>query len=147
MSNDTATGPDAPVRSAGALKTGRCLCGAVSFAYEGRENWRAHCHCESCRRACAAPFTTFLGVPDTAFRWTGRAPATYASSEGVQRSFCPVCGSQVAYKADRYPDEIHLYAALLDDAAAFEPRGHVHWAERLPWIHLSDDLKKKEGSG
>jgi len=38
-------------------KTGRCLCGAVTYSYEGLENWQAHCHCESCRRATASPMT------------------------------------------------------------------------------------------
>ncbi len=127
-------------------KRGHCLCGAVRFAYTGPETWRAHCHCESCRRQCAAPFTTFLGVPTAAFAWTGKTPATYVSSPGVRRLFCPVCGTPVAFEADRYPDEIHLYAALLEDSRDFQPRGHLHWEERVPWVHIVDDLKKKEGS-
>ncbi len=127
--------------------TGGCLCGAVRFRARGRPLWTAHCHCESCRRACAAPFTTFLGMATGAVSWEGRAPAAYASSEGVTRRFCPVCGSQVAYEAERYPGEVHLYAALLDDAAAARPRGHVHWAERLPWVAIADDLPKKPAAG
>ena len=69
----------------------------------------------------------------------------YQSSPDSRRAFCGTCGAPVAYAADRYPDEIHFYAALLDDAADFAPQGHVHWDERLPWVHLADDLPKKEG--
>ena len=45
-------------------KRRRCLCGAVSFEFSGAENWRAHCHCESCRRNTSSPFTTWFGVPN-----------------------------------------------------------------------------------
>ncbi|MEM1383173.1 MAG: GFA family protein [Pseudomonadota bacterium] len=126
-------------------RRGHCLCGAVRFEYEGPENWRAHCHCESCRRQTASPFTTFMGVPHGAWRWTGTEPAAYASSPGVRRRFCANCGAPVAFEADRYPDEIHFYAALLEDHADFAPRGHLHWEERVAWISVSDELPKKEG--
>ncbi len=121
---------------------GRCLCGAVSYEYQGPENWRGHCHCESCRRSTGSPFTTFLGVPRGAARFTGRAPAVYRSSPGVERLFCATCGSPLAYQSERWPDEIHFYAASLEQPEGFVPQFHVHWAERLPWIELADDLPK-----
>ncbi|WP_172721080.1 GFA family protein [Pseudooceanicola lipolyticus] len=124
-------------------KTGRCLCGAVSFAYEGAENWRVHCHCESCRRQTASAFTTFLGVSNGQWAWTGATPKVYRSSPGVRRSFCGTCGAPVAFEADRYPDEIHFYAALLDDHSDFAPQGHVHWDERVAWVTPADDLPRK----
>jgi hypothetical protein len=129
------------------VKRGRCLCGEVRFEYDGPENWVAHCHCESCRRATSSPFTTFLGVPRAAFRFTGKAPAVYQSSPGVRRLFCANCGSPMGYDADQYPDEIHFYAASLEDSRNFSPQGHVHWAERVPWIELADDLPKYEDGG
>jgi hypothetical protein len=123
-------------------KTGHCLCGAVAFAYDGPENWMAHCHCESCRRATASAFTSFLGVPNGHWRWTGAAPKTYISSPGVTRSFCGTCGSPVAYQAERFPDEIHFHAALLDDPGLYHPTIHVHAAEQVPWITLGDGLPR-----
>lgn len=129
------------------MPAGRCLCGGVSFVYDAPEKWRAHCHCESCRRATASPFTTFLGVADGSWRWTGATPATYASSPGVERRFCPTCGAQVAYRCDRWPGEIHFYAALLDDHAGFAPQAHVHWAEKVDWIAFDDTLPKMPGTG
>ncbi len=127
-------------------RRGHCLCGAVTFEYGGPENWRGHCHCESCRRNTASPFTTFLGVPRGAFRFTGAAPAVYRSSPGVRRLFCATCGTPMAYESDRYPDEIHLYAASLEDSRDFAPQFHVHWAERVPWISLDDALPRHEHS-
>lgn len=127
------------------IKRGRCLCGAVTYEYRGDENWRAHCHCESCRRNTSSPFTTFMGVPNEAFRCTGEAPKAYISSPGVRRLFCGRCGTPMAYDADKFPDEIHLYAASLDDPARFSPDYHVHAAEQLPWIELADNLPRYRG--
>lgn len=123
-------------------KKGRCLCGAVSFEYEGPENWRAHCHCDSCRRATSSPFTTYLGVPREKFRWTGETPAAFASSPGVTRRFCGKCGSPMAYEAEKYAHEIHLFAACLEDHSGFRPQGHVFYAERVVWVEPADKLPK-----
>ena len=126
---------------------GHCLCGAVSYEYSGPENWRAYCHCESCRRNTASPVTAFLGVPRSAFRFTGKAPAVYRSSPGVRRLFCAACGTPMAYDSDRYPDEIHLYAATLENPENYRPQAHVHVAERLNWFDVNDELPRHPGSG
>ena len=120
--------------------SGHCLCGATRFACTAPPLWQSHCHCESCRRACAAPFTSFFGVADGHWTWTGAQPASYVSSPGVRRDFCGTCGSQVAFRADRFPGEIHFYAALLDDPSLYEPTEHVFIAEKLAWLHLADGL-------
>jgi len=48
----------------------------------------------------------------------------------------------MAFEHDKYPDEIHLYAASLDSSEGFEPQFHVHWAERVRWVEVSDDLPR-----
>lgn len=123
-------------------KRGRCLCGAVTFEYEGPENWRGHCHCESCRRNTASPMTTFMGVPRAAVRFGGETLAVYESSPGVRRSFCGRCGTPMAYETDKLPHEIHFYAANLEHPEDFKPAFHVHYAEHLPWLEVADDLPR-----
>jgi hypothetical protein len=125
-----------------AMARGRCLCGAVTFEYEGAENWKAHCHCESCRRNTSSPFTTWFGVEKTVFKFIGQQPSIYISSPGARRMFCGTCGTPIAFEHDKYPNEIHLYAASLENSAEFTPQSHVHWAERVPWILLSDELPR-----
>jgi hypothetical protein len=126
---------------------GRCLCGAVTYAFDGEPRWSAYCHCESCRRNCSAPVAAFFGVDRGAFRWTGTAPASFESSPGVRRLFCGRCGTPMAYDADRDARNIHLYAASLDDPRAFRPTAHVFTAETLPWFDVADDLPRHAGSG
>jgi len=122
--------------------TGGCLCGAVRFAAAGRPLWAAHCHCRSCRRSAGAPFATFVGFAREQVTFTHAAPATYASSPGVSRSFCATCGTPIAYEAARFPGEIHLYVCTLDDPAAVSPAAHVHVGEQLSWLRLADGLPR-----
>ncbi|WP_135504282.1 GFA family protein [Roseovarius aestuariivivens] len=111
---------------------GHCLCRAVAFEMTGKHNWVGHCHCDSCRRNAGAALVTFVARPNGQWRWTGTEPAQYASSPGQTRYFCAICGSSVAYASERYADEIHFHAVLLEDPAAVTPRHVFHSHERLP---------------
>lgn len=122
--------------------TGHCLCGAVRYSFDGPPNWQAHCHCESCRRATSAPIASFFAVDHDRIRWSGTPPQRYESSPGIFRSFCPRCGSPLTYQSDVRTHEIDVYALTLDDPAAFAADRHVLWNERLPWLHIADDLPK-----
>lgn len=124
--------------------SGRCLCGAVRYRFEGTVLWTGHCHCESCRRATAAPIATFLAVPRAGFAFTGDQPRYFGSSPQVTRGFCGKCGTPMSYDWDGKPDEIHLYAATLDDSSDFTVERHDFWNERVPWLQVTDDLPKHE---
>lgn len=126
--------------------SGRCLCGQVRWEASGPILWGGYCHCDSCRRATSSPVTAFFGVPRASLTWQGKT-VTHATSRGrVRRLFCPNCGSPMSYQADHWPGEAHLYAASLDDPEAFQPQAHYHYAERLPWLSIEDDLPKFEAS-
>lgn len=125
-----------------AVTTGRCLCGGVRYEYIGAPDRLIHCHCASCRRHVSSPVATFVCVFRDTFRFTQGVSAVYESSPGVRRSFCPRCGSPVAYEADRIPDEVHLYHGTLSDPGAVRPTAHVHVAEQLAWFEVLDELPR-----
>ena len=50
----------------------------------------------------------------------------------------------MAYEADSYADEIHLYAAGHEHPAALKPQVHVFHGEALPWMDLNDGLERFE---
>lgn len=124
--------------------TGRCLCGALRYRFEGEFLWTAHCHCESCRRNTSSPVTTFFAVPKDRFEFTAGAPGRYSSSPGVVRGFCGNCGTPMYYEYDGKPAEIHLYAASLDDSSDFAAQRHDFWNERVAWLNVEDELPKHE---
>ncbi len=128
----------------GAL-SGQCLCGQLRWRAPGPVLWAGHCHCESCRRATSAPVTSFFGVARDSVTWEGE-PSVFVSSPGNERGYCGRCGSQMFYRSTRWPEEIHLYAASLDDPDRFQPEAHYHYAERVPWLTVLDDLPKHAGS-
>ena len=122
---------------------GGCFCKAVRFTLSGPMKSRAHCHCESCRRATSSPFTTWFTADKEHVTFSGLASATYHSSPGVTRTFCPRCGSPLSYETAERPNDIDLYAASLDDHSAFKPVKHTFWSEHVPWVELGDKLPRQ----
>ena len=122
--------------------TGHCLCGRVAYRAEAPPLWQMHCHCESCRRATASGFTSYFAIADGSWHWSGDDPALYRSSPGVERRFCAVCGTQMAYRSERSPGEMHFFAATLDHPESYTPTAHDLSGERLPWVILCDGLPR-----
>lgn len=112
---------------------GHCLCTSVTFELTGPHNWIGHCYCDSCRRGAGAAVVTFVGHPNGHWRWSGTIPACYTSSPGNRRYFCATCGSSVAYASDRFPDEMHFHAVLLEHPDTLIPSEHYYTNEHLPW--------------
>ena len=124
---------------------GRCLCGKTRWEYVGEVTWTCYCHCDDCRRNCAAPVVAWIGVPARNFTWSGDAPRTLESSTGVYRHYCGACGSPMGFEADHYQGGMHLYAASLEYPDEFEPEFHVNYQSKLPWLQMNDDLPKYDG--
>jgi hypothetical protein len=89
--------------------------------------------------------TTWISVPRTAFAFTRGSPRYFSSSSGVRRGFCETCGSPLTYESERWPDEVHLYAASLMRPDRVSPSRHVFVAEQVPWLEILDHLPRYEG--
>ncbi len=127
-------------------RRGHCLCGQTRYSFDPNGLGAATlCHCESCRRATSSPVTAYLTIRNSAWRWVGAKPKSFASSAGVTRYFCGTCGAPIAYaEADR-PDETDFHALTLIDPENFEPASHIFWKERLKWLKLDDGLPRHAG--
>jgi len=68
----------------------------------------------------------------------------FASSPGVERSFCRSCGSPITFVGEKWPGEVHIYAGTLDDPASISPQGHVNVGEALSWADIADHLPRYE---
>ena len=128
-------------------RSGGCLCGGVLYDAAGDPLWIAHCHFTSCRKTSGAPMVTWAGYKPSAVEWTKADPKDCSSSEDVLRRFCPNCGTPLTYESTRWPDELHILVATLDDRESLTPKGHVYWSEHLAWLDNGDDLPKLAETG
>lgn len=131
---------------------GGCFCGAVRYVVDGEPFNSTLCHCSDCRRSAGAPAVAWFSARMEQVRFTKGNPATYRSSEQVLRGFCASCGTTLSYQDGRYPDEIDIATASLDDPEAAPPRDHTFAGERLSWMHTGDGLPayprtRSEGAG
>lgn len=124
---------------ASTVHTGGCLCGAVRFAAEGEAMETGYCHCRMCQRSGGAPVQTYAVFPESAFAWTAGEPAAYRSSPDAVREFCPVCGSQLAFRS---AGEVSVNTGCFDDPGAFPPERHIWTESRVPWFETTDTLPR-----
>ena len=108
--------------------SGRCRCGAVAWRAVRSPFREVLCHCRDCRAAAGGTPVGWIGFAKPAVTWTG-ARHFRATAPGVTRGACPACGTALSYMCTRWPGELHVAAATLDDPAAFAAEAHLHCAE------------------
>lgn len=125
-----------------AVTGGSCLCGAVSFEFEGSPIEMVNCHCHSCRRAMSAGFATFVTVEPESFRWlAGESNVVRYSGTGSAHAgsvFCGTCGSPMPRAARS--GRVDIPAGTLDDDPGVRPGANIHVAEKADWVDLDADL-------
>lgn len=127
-------------------RSGFCACGAIRYRIALPPIWVAHCHCSMCRRAQGAAFVTWVGASEATFALEAGSELLrrHASSPPAVRSFCGRCGTPLFFQSTRWPGEIHVTLATLDSAEGLDPREHVHWADRVAWVHCDDALPRSD---
>ena len=118
----------------GAIYTGACLCGGVTFVATGAPRGVAACHCQSCRRHTGAPFAVYADYRAERVTLSGASLKEFLSSPGAARGFCGDCGSTLYYRGENLPDMIHLHVGAFDRAELFKPQTHDNSGERLAWV-------------
>ncbi len=119
---------------------GGCLCGAVRYCATATPSNSMICHCNTCRRAAGAPVVAWITVPAPSFALVRGEPSRYASSPGVERTFCAHCGTPLTYVHARRPEDVDITTASLDHPEAFPPTWHGWTEDSVPWVRFGDDL-------
>jgi hypothetical protein len=118
------------------MRTGGCRCGATRFDARGAPKFVGNCHCEDCRRATGAAFSTYVGYLDGDVAWSGAPRKIFESSSGVRRGFCGACGTPLSYQGSKWAGETHLFVGAFDEASDLIPTGDVFSKEALPWCDV-----------
>ncbi len=112
---------------------GRCQCGTVRFAVAGPPKFISNCHCQSCRKATGAAYSTWVGFREENAKWTRGSPAFFTSSPGVRRGYCRDCGTPLTFAGEKWAGELHFLVGVFDDPEAFAPRTEVFIEDALSW--------------
>lgn len=117
------------------IRTGGCSCGTVRYEARGTPRFVSNCHCQACRRATGAAYSTWVGFETVDVSWAGDR-RLHASSPDVQRGFCAICGSPLSYSGRRWASETHLLIGTFDSDAGLVPTGDTFPEEKLSWVSL-----------
>lgn len=119
---------------------GSCLCGSIRYA-ASELGPIGHCHCQTCRKAHTAAFSSVARVARAGFRWTQGEDrlSFFESSPGKRRYFCSRCGSQLMAARD-HEDQVILRLGCLDTDPQSQAVAHVWTSDKAPWYDISDGL-------
>jgi hypothetical protein len=127
---------------ADSLLIGGCHCGSIRYAIRGAARHETVCHCTICRRSSGAPAVAWFTVRKDALAFTSGTPTAYASSEHGTRGFCARCGSQLTFSSSRYPDDVDVTTASLNEPERVPPKDHTFTSSCLSWARWEDDLPR-----
>lgn len=121
---------------------GGCQCGAVRYHAGAMLDTSHICHCRMCQKAAGNYFAALIGIPKDALSWTRGTPATFKSSDQVERGFCQACGTPLYYD---YASSKHLSVTTgsLDNPADFPPRVQFGVEGRMPWFDTLPGLTEE----
>jgi hypothetical protein len=123
-----------------ALKGG-CQCGAVRYQVNGTPQHVALCHCGDCRKSAGAPMVAWAAFAEAEFALTHGELTTFNSSGSSMRSFCPKCGTGIAYRNEEFlPGIVDIQSVTLDDPDALPAGAHIQVAERISWMAEAHNL-------
>jgi len=122
-------------------KTGRCLCGKVSYSLEGDPIATAVCHCSHCQRQGGSAFSVNLIAMSSQMTVNGELAAYEERGEKgdqvyVRRRFCSTCGSPILSEIVLSEGVIAVKAGTLDDVSDVKPTVEAWCVDRQPWAVL-----------
>jgi hypothetical protein len=121
------------------LLVGSCLCGAVAYEVDAPAGPIVHCHCQTCRKAHGAAFSSISAVPRDKFRWTRGSEllSSFESSPGKLRHFCSRCGSHIVGERVGQPT-VMLKLGCLDSPLADRAKAHIWRSDGASWYDPKD---------
>ena len=123
--------------------TGRCLCGAVQYRYQGGPASVGLCQCRRCQRQSGSAFLIGVVFPAEAVTITGELAVYEAAVHGeakLRRHFCRNCGSAVMITLDRFPHIRSMMGGTIDDPKIVAPSFSIWCSEGQSWLELPQGI-------
>jgi hypothetical protein len=122
-------------------RTGRCLCGDVTYVITGDLIATAVCHCDHCQRQSGGAFSVNLVAHESQLEVTGTLQTYEEMGEKrdavyVRRRFCGRCGSPIVSELTQSAGVVAVKAGTLDDRSEVAPNVEVWCVDKQPWVEL-----------
>jgi hypothetical protein len=125
------------------IHRGSCLCGAVTFEFDGDLRAPDACHCSQCRKQSGHYFAS-SDVPRAALTVHGADKVTwFASSERVRRGFCSTCGSTLFWDPIQR-DSIAIAMGAFDTPTQTHLKMHIFVADKGDYYEIADGLPQNQ---
>jgi PAS domain S-box-containing protein len=93
---------------------GHCACARAEYAAHAIDLTATVCYCEICRRMSGGAGMTWLPIDAATFRASGSLTA-WRGTDGLERRFCPQCGSVIMSIEATHSAVAHVAVGTLDD--------------------------------
>nr|WP_281390383.1 GFA family protein [Paracoccus amoyensis] len=124
------------------------MCGQVKWTATESPAFSGYCYCGHCRRMSGAGRSPFIGFDAAGISISGEIRYYTDSSDegaGIERYFCPTCGTRLFSIPGSAPHFRIFYAGSLDDPDSFEPAFSIHVAGKVAWETIPDGLEAFDG--
>lgn len=122
------------------MKTGGCLCGAVTYTVDGPLRPVVNCHCQQCRKSSGHHVAATSAARDS-IEITGEVK-WFQSSASARRGFCPKCGSNLFW--DGSGENLSIFAGTIDGSTGIRSIGHIYAADKGDYYEISDGLPQAD---
>lgn len=117
------------------MKTGSCLCGAVSFELYGALRGSVACHCTQCRKTSGHYFSA-TQVKDENLKITKEGGLKwYRSSSFAERGFCATCGSSLFWRKDG-EGSTSVLTGTIDGPTGLKEIKHIYCEDKGDYYDL-----------
>ncbi len=122
---------------------GQCLCGAVRFTADNVDPDYWACHCSTCIRWSAGPFTS---VSCSGVSFAGEESiAVFDSSAWAERGFCKHCGTVLYYRL-KEQESYKMNSGTFDDSSSFKMVGEIFVDEKPGGFDFAGDHPRLTGA-
>jgi hypothetical protein len=124
---------------------GSCLCQEVAYEISGPIIRLNFCHCTMCQKNHGAAFAPYLRVAKKDFTIVRGEEfvASYQSSQGITRTFCHQCGSNLQW-IRASSDALGIAAGTLDSDIDVQPAAQYWCEDSKRWHQLRQDVQQYE---
>jgi len=118
---------------------GSCLCGKVSYTYQGDIQEIALCHCSQCRKAQGGAFATNSPVETKKLTFSGSEFIKEFQSNDIKvRAFFSNCGSPLYSARSDLPQVKRLRMGTVETEFTCENKYHIYADSKASWHDITD---------